>query len=209
MPEKFTENWQKKEKSSASERLREQVVPPPPMKERLETAKRKLSEEITQLNRINDKLNQKDKTLYGQVVKAYEEHDNARAQSLASELAELRKVESRTQYGKYALERAYTKIEVAKDYGDMVAAMVPVGQIVKNVKSALVDFLPSTSNALGEIDAIMSDTLVSFSGLTNETQVLGPTSEDAEKILSEAAIIAESKLKEKLPGSDVGEQLRM
>jgi len=209
MPEKFTENWQKKDKSSASERLREQVVPPPPMKERLETAKRKLSEEITQLNRINDKLNQKDKTLYGQVVKAYEEHDNARAQSLASELAELRKVESRTQYGKYALERAYTKIEVAKDYGDMVAAMVPVGQIVKNVKSALVDFLPSTSNALGEIDAIMSDTLVSFSGLTNETQVLGPTSEDAEKILSEAAIIAESKLKEKLPGSDVGEQLRM
>jgi division protein CdvB (Snf7/Vps24/ESCRT-III family) len=209
MPEKFTENWQKKDKSSASERLREQVVPPPPMKERLETAKRKLSEEITQLNRINDKLNQKDKALYGQVVKAYEEHDNARAQSLASELAELRKVESRTQYGKYALERAYTKIEVAKDYGDMVAAMVPVGQIVKNVKSALVDFLPSTSNALGEIDAIMSDTLVSFSGLTNETQVLGPTSEDAEKILSEAAIIAESKLKEKLPGSDVGEQLRM
>jgi division protein CdvB (Snf7/Vps24/ESCRT-III family) len=209
MPEKFTENWQKKEKSSASGRLREQVAPPPPMKERLETAKRKLSEEITQLNRINDKLNQKDKTLYGQVVKAYEEHDNARAQSLASELAELRKVESRTQYGKYALERAYTKIEVAKDYGDMVAAMVPVGQIVKNVKSALVDFLPSTSNALGEIDAIMSDTLVSFSGLTNETQVLGPTSEDAEKILSEAAIIAESKLKEKLPGSDVGEQLRM
>ncbi len=209
MPEKFTENWQKKDKSSASERLREQVAPPPPMKERLETAKRKLSEEITQLNRINDKLNQKDKTLYGQVVKAYEEHDNARAQSLASELAELRKVESRTQYGKYALERAYTKIEVAKDYGDMVAAMVPVGQIVKNVKSALVDFLPSTSNALGEIDAIMSDTLVSFSGLTNETQVLGPTSEDAEKILSEAAIIAESKLKEKLPGSDVGEQLRM
>jgi len=209
MPEKFTENWQKKEKSSASERLREQVAPQPPMKERLETAKRKLSEEITQLNRINDKLNQKDKTLYGQVVKAYEEHDNARAQSLASELAELRKVESRTQYGKYALERAYTKIEVTKDYGDMVAAMVPVGQIVKNVKSALVDFLPSTSNALGEIDAIMSDTLVSFSGLTNETQVLGPISEDAEKILSEAAIIAESKLKEKLPGSDVGEQLRM
>ncbi|HPC27510.1 MAG TPA: hypothetical protein PKX17_02170, partial [Candidatus Methanomethylicus sp.] len=133
MPEKFTENWQKKEKSSASERLREQVVPPPPMKERLETAKRKLSEEITQLNRINDKLNQKDKALYGQVVKAYEEHDNARAQSLASELAELRKVESRTQYGKYALERAYTKIEVAKDYGELVAAMVPVGQIVKNV----------------------------------------------------------------------------
>jgi division protein CdvB (Snf7/Vps24/ESCRT-III family) len=209
MPEKFTENWQKKDKSSASERLREQVAPSSPMKERLETAKRKLSEEITQLNRINDKLNQKDKTLYGQVVKAYEEHDNARAQSLASELAELRKVESRTQYGKYALERAYTKIEVAKDYGDMVAAMVPVGQIVKNVKSALVDFLPSTSNALGEIDAIMSDTLVSFSGLTNETQVLGPTSEDAEKILSEAAIIAESKLKEKLPGSNVGEQLRM
>ncbi len=209
MPEDFNKNWQKQEKTPASERLREQVVPPPPMKERLETAKKKLSEEITQLNRVNDRLNQKDKTLYAQVVKAYEEHDNARAQSLAAELAELRKVESRTQYGKYALERAYTKIEVAKDYGELVAAMVPVGQIVKNVKSALVDFLPSTSNALGEIDAIMSDTLVSFSSLTGESLAMGPTSEDAEKILSEAAIVAESKLKEKLPGSDVGEQVRM
>ncbi len=209
MPEKFTDNWQKQDKATVADRVREQVAPPPPMKQRLDTAKRKLSEEITQLNRINDKLNQKDKTLYSQVVKAYEEHDHARAQSLASELAELRKVESRTQYGKYALERAYTKIEVAKDYGDMVAALVPVGQIVKNVKSALVDFLPSTSNALGEIDSIMSETLVSFSGLTGETQILGPTSEDAEKILSEAAVIAESKLKEKLPGSDVGQQLQM
>jgi len=55
----------------------------------------------------------------------------------------------------------------------------------------------------------MSDTLVSFSSLTGESLAMGPTSEDAEKILSEAAIVAESKLKEKLPGSDVGEQVRM
>lgn len=208
MPEKFPDNWQRQDKPTVSERVKDKMSPPPPMKERLDTAKRKLNEEITQLSRISDRLTQKDKTLYNQIVKAYEEHDDARAQGLAGELAELRKVESRTQYGKYALERAYTKIEVARDYGDVVAALIPVSQVIKNVRTALVDFLPSTSTALDEISSIMSDTMVSFTGMSSDTQFLGPTSEDAEKILREASIVAESKLKEKLPSSDLGNQLQ-
>lgn len=208
MPNKFPENWQRQDKPTVTERVKDTMSPQPPLKERLDTAKRKLNEEITQLNRISDRLTQKDKTLYSQIVKAYEEHDDARAKGLASELAELRKVESRTQYGKYALERAYTKIEVARDYGDMVSALIPVSQVIKNVKTALVDFLPSTSTALDEISTIMSDTMVSFAGMQGDTQFLGPTSEDAEKILREASVVAESKLKEKMPGSDFGNQLQ-
>jgi division protein CdvB (Snf7/Vps24/ESCRT-III family) len=199
MPENFPDKWQKEEKEPVADRIKGQIVPPGPLSERLNLAKKKLNEEIQQLGRISDRLNAKDKTLYDQLVKAYAEHDTERSTALANELAELRKVESRTQYGKYALEKAYTKIEMAKDFGDIVATLVPVGQVVKSVRGTLADFLPSTSTALGEINNLMSETMTSFQGLSGNISMLGPSSEDADKILQEAAAVAETRLKDKLP----------
>lgn len=201
MPDKISDKWQRQEKESAAEKVREQIVLQPPLSERLDLAKRKLQEQIQHLDRVSQRLNAKDKDLYEKMVKAYGEHDSQRAQLIANELAELRKIEQKTQYGKYALERAYTRIEMAKDFGDMVAALVPVGQIVKSVKGTLGEFLPSSETALNELSGIMNDTLLSFSNITGESIVAGPVSEDADKILREAAAVAESRLKDKLPGA--------
>jgi len=199
MPEDLTKKWQPEEKRSVPDKIREQVVPPEPLRQRLDLAKRKLSQEIQSLDRISDRLETKDKTLYHALVKAYEDHDTARATSLANELAELRKVEGKTQFGKYALEKAYAKIEVAKDFGDIAAALSPVNQILKNVKDTLADFLPASSTALSELSNIMSETMVSFSNIFGDTSLLAPNTEEADKILKEAATVAESRLKDKLP----------
>ncbi|MBM5805269.1 MAG: hypothetical protein FJZ49_04300 [Candidatus Verstraetearchaeota archaeon] len=199
MPEDLTKKWQPEEKRSVPEKIREQVVPPEPLRQRLELAKRKLSQEIQSLDRISDRLETKDKNLYQALVKAYEDHDTARATSLANELAELRKVEGKTQFGKYALEKAYTKIEVAKDFGDIAAAMAPINQILKNVKGTLADFLPASSTAVGELSNIMSETMVSFSKIFGDTSLMASNTEEADKILKEAATVAESRLKDKLP----------
>jgi division protein CdvB (Snf7/Vps24/ESCRT-III family) len=206
MPEDLTKKWQPEEKPSVPDKIREQVVPPEPLRQRLDLAKRKLSQEIQSLDRISDRLETKDKNLYQQLVKAYEDHDTARATSLANELAELRKVEGKTQFGKYALEKAYTKIEVAKDFGDIAAAMAPINLILKNVKGTLADFLPASSTALGELSNIMSETMVSFSNIFGDTSLLAPNQEEADKILKEAATVAESRLKDKLPRLDNLEQ---
>jgi len=199
MPEDLTKKWQPEEKPSVPDKIREQVVPPEPLRQRLELAKRKLSQEIQSLDKISNRLETKDKNLYQQLVKAYEEHNTARATSLANEIAELRKVESKTQFGKYALEKAYTKIEVAKDFGDIAAAMAPINLILKNVKGTLADFLPASSTALGELSNIMSETMVSFSNIFGDTSLMAPNTEEADKILKEAATVAENRLKDKLP----------
>jgi len=199
MPEDLTKKWQPEEKPSVPDKIREQVVPPEPLRQRLELAKRKLSQEIQSLDRISNRLETKDKTLYQQLIKAYEDHDTARATSLANELAELRKVESKTQFGKYALEKVYARIEVAKDFGDIAAAMAPINQILKNVKGALADFLPASSTALSELSNIMSETMVSFSNIFGDTSLMATNTEEADKILKEAATVAESRLKDKLP----------
>ncbi|MDH7556159.1 MAG: Snf7 family protein, partial [Candidatus Methanosuratincola sp.] len=141
MPDNISDKWQRQDKESAADKVRDQIVPQPPMSERLDLAKRKLQEQIQHLERVSQRLSAKDKDLYEKMVKAYGDHDTQRAQLIANELAELRKIEQKTQYGKYALERAYTRIEMAKDFGDMVAALVPVGQVVKSVKGTLGEFL--------------------------------------------------------------------
>jgi division protein CdvB (Snf7/Vps24/ESCRT-III family) len=206
MPENLAKKWQLEEKKTVPEKIREQVIPPEPLRQRLEMAKKKLFQEIQSLDRISNRLETKDKTLYHALVKAYEDHDTARATSLANEIAELRKVESRTQFGKYALEKAYTKIEVAKDFGDIAAAMAPINQILKNVKGTLADFLPASSTALGELSDIMSQTMVSFSHILGDASLLTPNHEEADKIIKEAAVVAESRLKDKLPRLDDLEQ---
>ncbi|MDI9644894.1 MAG: Snf7 family protein [Candidatus Verstraetearchaeota archaeon] len=207
MPDNISDKWQAQEKGSAAEKIREQIVPPPPMSQRLETAKRKLREQIVHLDRISERLSARDKDLYEKMVKAYGEHDSERAKLLANELAELRKMEQKTHYGKYALERAYTRIEMAKDYGDMVAALVPVGQVVKSVRGTLGEFFPSSSAALDELSGIMNETIVSFSNITGSSIISGGMSEDAEMILKEAAAVAESRLKDKLPGAGTDQPL--
>ncbi len=198
MPDDLTKRWQPEDKKPIGEKIKERVSPPPPLKERLELAKRRLSEEINSLDRISKRLEAKDRSLYEAILKAYENHDTTRAAALASELAELRKIESKTQYGKYALEKAYTKIEIAKDFGEMAAAMSPVNQILKHVKGTLAEFLPASSTAIGELSDLMSETMTSFSNILGETSLTTSSSEEADKILKEAAAVAESRLKEKL-----------
>lgn len=200
MPDDLKKKWQPEEKKPISDKIRDQVAPPPPLKERLELAKRRLSEEIHSLDMISKKLESKDKALHEAILKAYENHDTSKAATLANELAELRKVESKTQFGKYALERAYTMIEIAKDLGELAAAMVPVNQILKNVKTTLTDFLPASSSAIGELSNLMTETMASFSNILGEDLLLTSSTNEAEKILKEAAAVAESRLKERFQG---------
>jgi division protein CdvB (Snf7/Vps24/ESCRT-III family) len=199
MPEDLTKKWQPEDSPPMTDKLKETMVPPEPLRQRLELAKKKLSEEIQALDRISNRMQEKDKNLYNQIVRAYESHDTQKAQNISTELAELRKVESKTQYGKYALERAYARIDMAKDFGDIAAAIAPVNQIVKNVRGTLAEFLPASGNALGELSNLMGETLVSFSNILGNSSMFQASSEDADNILKEAAAISESRLKDKIP----------
>ena len=208
MPEDLSRRWQAEDKKPIADKIRDQIIPPPPLKERLDVAKRRLSEEISSLERISKKLEAKDRALYEAILKAYENHDNQRAASLAGELAELRKIESKAQYGKYALEKAYAKIEIAKDLGEIGAAMAPVNQILGHVKGALSEFLPASSTALGELSAFMTETITSFANILGDASLYSPTSDEAEKILKEAAAVAESRLKERLQLGGESQELK-
>jgi division protein CdvB (Snf7/Vps24/ESCRT-III family) len=202
MPQDFTKKWESEQREPVSDKIKEQVAPQEPLRQKLESAKRKLNEEILSLDRHYDKMQQKDDSINKQLIKAFEDHDTEHAKLLAGELAELRKVKKQTQYGKYALEKAYSRIDMAKDIGDIAAALAPVNQVVRSVKGTLDEFLPASSSTMGELSNLMNDTMMSFSNMLGGTSIMSPNNEDANKILREAAAVAESRLKDKIPNAD-------
>lgn len=202
MPQDFTKKWESGQKEPVSDRIREQVAPQEPLKQKLETAKRKLDAEIVSLDRHYERMRQKDESLNKKLVKAFEDHDTEHAKLLAGELAELRKVEKQTQYGKYALEKASSRIDMAKNIGDIAYALHDVNHVVRSVKGTLDEFLPAASGTMGELSTMMNETMISFSNMLGDTSMMSPNNEDANKILSEAAAVAESRIKDKLPTAE-------
>ena len=202
MPQDFTKKWERDQSEPVSERIKEQVKPQAPLRQKLEDARRKLDDEIRTLDRHYDKMQQKDDTINRQLVKAFEDHDTEHAKLLAGELAELRKVKKQTQYGKYALEKASSRIDMAKNVGDIAYALHDVNHVVKSVKGTLDEFLPAASGTMGELSNMMNDTMISFSNMMGDTSILSANNEDANKILSEAAAVAESRVKDKLPNPE-------
>jgi division protein CdvB (Snf7/Vps24/ESCRT-III family) len=202
MPQDFTKKWESEQKEPVSNRIKEQVAPQEPLKQKLEGAKRKLNEEIVTLDRHYEKMQQKDDSINKQLIKAFEDHDTERAKLLAGELAELRKVKKQTQYGKYALEKASSRIEMAENVGDIAVALHDVNHVVRSVKGTLDEFLPAASGTMGELSTMMNDTMISFSNMLGDTSMMSPNNEDANKILAEAAAVAESRVKDKLPNAE-------
>ncbi len=202
MPQDFTKNWQNENREPVSNRIKEQIAPQEPLKQKLEAAKRKLNEEIVSLDRHYEKMQHKDESINKQLIKAFEDHDEEHAKLLAGELAELRKVKKQTQYGKYALEKASSRIEMATNIGDIAYALHDVNHVVRSVKGTLDEFLPAASGTMGELSTMMNDTMMSFSNMLGDTSIMSPNNEDANKILSEAAAVAESRIKDKLPNAE-------
>ena len=101
---------------------------------------------------------------------------------------------------KIALEQTMLRLNTVQDLGDMVATIAPAMDVIKNVKSGLVKFMPEAEHEMGEISSMLSNIIVDAGRLEVCTLNFEAVNEDAQKILAEASIVAENKMKEKFPG---------
>jgi division protein CdvB (Snf7/Vps24/ESCRT-III family) len=91
---------------------------------------------------------------------------------------------------------------MAENVGDIAVALHDVNHVVTSVKGTLDEFLPAASGTMGELSIMMNDTMISFSNMLGDTSMMSPNNEDANKILAEAAAVAESRVKDKLPNAE-------
>ncbi|HLA22033.1 MAG TPA: Snf7 family protein [Nitrosopumilaceae archaeon] len=201
----FDKKWTKPPTPTFGERINDAIRPKGSLKPRMELAVRKLQNQISKLDGMITKLKQRDEKLFKRIVVATQQHDFTTSKVLSKELAEVRKVTKLLGNARMALEQIELRLSTFHDLGDTVVTIMPTIGLMRSLRSSLVKFMPEADHELGSmtemLNGLMTDTFHSGDfGIDSEA-----TSEESEKILQEAAAVAEAAVNDKLPSMPAGQ----
>ena len=200
MSERFARKWEsRRDEQPFTARVKEAVKQPGPLKPRLDFAVRRIELQVQKLDQATDRFSQRDKALFAKIVDAYTRHDTARANVFANELAEIRKMERLIINARLALEQIVLRLRTVSELGDVVSTLGPAVGVLRTVRAGLVSVFPEAENELGEIGNLLSGIMIEAGQGSGMTLNFDAVNEDAQKILSEAATVAEQRVKEKFP----------
>ncbi|MBS7619997.1 hypothetical protein KEJ21_05055 [Candidatus Bathyarchaeota archaeon] len=207
----FATRWEPKEGPSLSTVIKETVRPPPPLKPRIDNAIRRIEAQIQRLDQASKHFDARDKTLFNDIVNAMVKHETNRANILASELAEIRKMEKMVIKSKLALEQIVLRLSTVTELGDISVTLLPAINVLRDIRAGMGSISPQIERELGDISNILSSIMMDAGAVTGSSLNFEASSADSQKILEEAATIAEERMKEtfpELPGkSKIGETL--
>ncbi len=205
MSERFAKRWEEKEINQPfTERIKEAVRPPGPLKPRLDMAIRRIELQIQKLDQASERFSQRDKSIFARIVDAYTKHDMARANVFANELAEIRKMEKMIMHARLALEQIVLRLRTVTELGDVVSTLGPAISVLRAVQVGMTNVFPEAERELGQINNLLSGIIVEAGQSTGLSINFEAANEDAQKILSEAAAVAEQRIKDKFPELPAG-----
>jgi len=200
LSERFAKKWEtRREEQPFTNRIKDAVKPPGPLKPRLDFAVRRIELQVQKLDQATDRFSQRDKAIFARIVDAYTKHDTARANIFANELSEVRKMERLIINARLALEQIVLRLRTVSELGDVVSTLGPAVGVLRSVKAGLVSVFPEAESELGEIGNMLSGIMIEAGQGSGMTLNFDSVNEDASKILNEAATVAEQRIKEKFP----------
>jgi division protein CdvB (Snf7/Vps24/ESCRT-III family) len=200
LSERFAKKWEtRREEQPFTNRIKEAVKPPGPLKPRLDFAVRRIELQVQKLDQATERFGQRDKTIFARIVDAYTKHDSSRANVFANELAEIRKMERLIMNARLALEQIVLRLRTVSELGDVVSTLGPAVGVLRSVRAGLVSVFPEAESELGEIGNMLSGIMIEAGQGSGMTLNFDSVNEDAGKILTEAATVAEQRIKEKFP----------
>jgi division protein CdvB (Snf7/Vps24/ESCRT-III family) len=200
LSERFAKKWEsKRDEQPFTDRIKDTVKPPGPLKPRLDFAVRRIELQVQKLDQATDRFTQRDKAIFARIVDAYTKHDTSRANVFANELAEVRKMERLIINARLALEQIVLRLRTVSELGDVVSTLGPAVGVLRSVRAGLVSVFPEAESELGEIGNLLSGIMIEAGQGSGMTLNFDAVNEDAQKILTEAATVAEQKIKDKFP----------
>lgn len=196
---RFEKNWKAQERESFGKRTREAVRGPQPLKPQIQKAIQQLTAEINRLDSAMNRLKQRESSIFNKTVHAVQSHDQETSKAFSNELAEIRKMQKIVTQSKIALEQITARLQTVTDIGDFASTIAPAIGVIRKVRTNLSEAMPEAQSALGEIGAQLSSIMIDVGQLTGTNFYTSETSEEAQKILAEAAAVAEKRLNESLP----------
>jgi len=182
------------------DKIRHTINPPPPLRHKLALALYKLRVQNNRLEYTIAKMRERDQALFEKVVQAQMDKDKTRAAMYAAEVAELRKMIKSLMVAKYALERVALRLETVMTMGDVLVGLAPVVAVIKDLRHYLVNLVPEIGLEMAEIGDLLESVVADAGEFTGAFATM-PTvaSEEARKIMEEAAAIAEQRMKAEFP----------
>jgi division protein CdvB (Snf7/Vps24/ESCRT-III family) len=196
----FDKNWSNQNRVSAGDKLKEALATQGPLKPRLETASNKLQLQISKLDAIVTKLNERDASLFRRVVDAVQRHDTDTTRVLSNELAEVRKVSRTLGQAKMAFEQVSMRLSTIHDMGDIMVALGPAITSIKSLKPSLGRFVPGADSEINTMQTLLNGIMMdSLQGSGSGIEINTGSGSDIDQIMMEASAVAEQKMNDKFP----------
>ncbi|MFZ8908531.1 MAG: Snf7 family protein [Nitrosopumilaceae archaeon] len=193
------DKWAKQPQPSISDKFNDMIKPKGPLKPRVQTAIKKLSLQISKLDNMLTKLQERDGKLFQRIVEATQKHDTQTSKILSNELAEVRKVTKILSNARIALERIELRLTTTNDIGDTVMTIMPTMGLMKNLKSSLGKIMPGAEQEIGQMADMLGGFMTeSFAG-DGAFGIDESTNMESDKILQEAAAVAENSAGDMFP----------
>ena len=200
MVNRFTDKWTKKESEpSLTSKIMNATKPQKDLKEQISQVTQRLDIQTKALDAAVHRFELRDGDIFQRVVKAMTQRDTARANILATELGEIRKVEKMLSHASLALQSVSMRLSTVSELGDVVALLSPAKSMLNSVRSEMCSILPEASQELGKIGCLLSEIVSTTNQGSDIPENTIMASADALQILEEAEVAAAKKLGEKFP----------
>ncbi|MDG6942892.1 MAG: hypothetical protein JRM94_02290 [Nitrososphaerota archaeon] len=201
----FSSKWQRKDQGPGLVgRLRGTVRPPTPLKSQIEQANRQIRILISQLDGTVNRIKQRDSAIFKNVVSSLAKHDMQHAAVYANELSEVRKMGKMVTQAQLAMEQISLRLGTITDMGEIANTLAPAVSVIKNMKDGLSNALPDADREINEISGLLSSVLVDASASGGISLNFDAANEDAQRVLEEAAAVAEQRMKDSFPEIPAG-----
>jgi division protein CdvB (Snf7/Vps24/ESCRT-III family) len=202
---RFTSKWTVKEKEpSVVSKIKNIAKPQENLKDQISIVTQRLDAQTRTLDAAVNRFEMRDADIFQRVVKAMTERDTARANILATELGEIRKVKKMLTHSSLALQSVSMRLSTVSELGDVVALLSPAKGMLNSIRSEMSSIMPEASQELGNIGNLLSDIVTTTNQGTDEPVNTIMASADALEILEEAEVAAENRLREKIPEAVTG-----
>lgn len=183
---------------SFSNKIRE-AIKPTPMKRRIQLATNRIRLQTGRLEKTISHMEARDKALYDRCVKSLSSRDTQAAALFANECVQIRKLVRTSLSSQICLEQALLRLETIEEFGDMVHSMGAVKGILGTVRGELEGKLPEISTSLGDVEDSLSNLTVEIGDAVESEGTFIPASDESARVLREADMMAEQKMKERFP----------
>ena len=187
------------------DKLVEAAKPQAPLKPRIEEAQRKLQIQISKLEGMSSKMEEKDKLIFNRIVNAMQNHDSHYGKLLSGELSQIRKMIKMVNSAKLAFEQIQLRLNTMTELGDVVVTLSPAMSVIKGIQGGLKTMLPEADQSFGQISELLGGIMSGSSQMASSSEMVGAgvssisLDEEAVDIMQEASAIVEENTRGKFP----------